>query len=237
MVNHLRHNAVAYLALFVALGGTSYAAVKLPAKSVGSKQLKNSAVTSTKVKNGSLRGEDFKSGELPAGPKGAAGSPGSSGARGATGPQGPRGLQGLPGSAGAGELVGQTTTASSNPTLLPSPELLASATLDLPTAGRLHVYGHARMANFCTASSDVEVGLWLDGNGLPGTRRLVAAPGASLDLAAVTAQLVGDGSVIGSGGVVAAGTHTLSLRADCVTGSDQMSPSGEYMVGAILLAP
>ena len=35
----IRHNAIALLALFVALGGTSYAALSLPAGSVGSKQL------------------------------------------------------------------------------------------------------------------------------------------------------------------------------------------------------
>ncbi|HTX69696.1 MAG TPA: hypothetical protein VMH50_11205 [Thermoleophilia bacterium] len=51
---------VACVALFVALGGTSYAAVKLPASSVGTKQIKNSAVTGAKVKDGSLTGADIK---------------------------------------------------------------------------------------------------------------------------------------------------------------------------------
>ena len=37
----IRHNAIALLALFVALGGTSYAALSLPAGSVGTKQLRN----------------------------------------------------------------------------------------------------------------------------------------------------------------------------------------------------
>ena len=36
----MRHNVVAYLALFVALGGTSYAAIRLPANSVGARQIK-----------------------------------------------------------------------------------------------------------------------------------------------------------------------------------------------------
>jgi hypothetical protein len=40
---------VAYLALFVALGGTTYAAVSLPKNSIGTKQLKNGAVTSSKL--------------------------------------------------------------------------------------------------------------------------------------------------------------------------------------------
>ena len=41
---------VSLIALFVALGGTAYAA-SLPTNSVGTKQLKNKAVTSSKIKN------------------------------------------------------------------------------------------------------------------------------------------------------------------------------------------
>lgn len=37
---------VSVLALIIALGGTSYAALKLPKNSVGTKQLRNGAVTS-----------------------------------------------------------------------------------------------------------------------------------------------------------------------------------------------
>ena len=50
---------VACVALFVALGGTSYAAVKLPANSVGTKQIKDSAVTGAKVKDATLTGADI----------------------------------------------------------------------------------------------------------------------------------------------------------------------------------
>ena len=82
-------NVIASLALFLALGGASYAAVALPAHSVGTKQLKKNAVTAAKIKrnavgsakvaNGSLRAEDFKSGALPQGPKGDKGDPGAAG--------------------------------------------------------------------------------------------------------------------------------------------------------------
>ena len=45
---------IAVVALFVALGGTGYAAFSLPKNSVGSKQLKNNAVTTSKIKNGAV---------------------------------------------------------------------------------------------------------------------------------------------------------------------------------------
>lgn len=83
--------ALAFVALLVALGGTSYAVVALPANSVGKKQLKSNAVTSAKVKNASLLKKDFKSGQLPAGPRGPAGAAGPGGARGPQGAQGPAG--------------------------------------------------------------------------------------------------------------------------------------------------
>jgi hypothetical protein len=56
LLAHVKHNAIAYLALFVALGGTSYAAIKIPNNSVGSNQLRNGAVTSKKLASSSIRG-------------------------------------------------------------------------------------------------------------------------------------------------------------------------------------
>jgi hypothetical protein len=49
LLAHAKSNAVAYLALFVALGGTGYAAVAIPAGSVGTRQLRNRAVTESKL--------------------------------------------------------------------------------------------------------------------------------------------------------------------------------------------
>ena len=76
---------VACVALFVALAGTGVAAVAVlvPADSVGTAQLRNSAVVSSKVKDRSLFAKDFAPGQLPAGPAGA------TGAVGAAGPVGP----------------------------------------------------------------------------------------------------------------------------------------------------
>jgi hypothetical protein len=51
---------VAFIALFVAIGGSSYAVTRLPSNSVGSKQLRRNAVTGAKVKNRSLTAADIK---------------------------------------------------------------------------------------------------------------------------------------------------------------------------------
>jgi hypothetical protein len=80
---------LASIALGVALGGTSVAAVsQLPRASVGTAQLKTNAVTtakirnndirSTDVRNGSLLRADFRRGQIPAGPAGPQGPPGVS---------------------------------------------------------------------------------------------------------------------------------------------------------------
>jgi hypothetical protein len=71
---------ISLMALFVALGGASYAAIKIPKNSVGAAQIKKNAVTSAKVKDRSLLAKDFKAGQIPAGAKGDTG---------ATGPAGP----------------------------------------------------------------------------------------------------------------------------------------------------
>ena len=93
-------NVTATLALLVALGGTSYAAVEIAKNSVGTPQLKANAVTAKKVKDGSLLSRDFKAGQLPGGPQGPAGAAGAAGAIGPNGPVGATGQQGLVGARG-----------------------------------------------------------------------------------------------------------------------------------------
>jgi hypothetical protein len=102
---HLRGNIVAYVALFAALGGTSYAAVRLTPGSVTSSALAPNAVTHSKlapnsvtslnVVRGSLTAADFKAGTLVKG----RGKQGAAGAPGAVGQPGP---QGTPGGASVG---------------------------------------------------------------------------------------------------------------------------------------
>jgi hypothetical protein len=93
-------NVASTLAQVVAFGGTSYAAVALPRNSVGNKELKTNAVTSSKVKDSTLLSNDFKAGQLPAGPRGPAGARGPKGDTGAPGVTGPHGAPGAPGVSG-----------------------------------------------------------------------------------------------------------------------------------------
>ncbi len=75
-------NVIATAALFLALCGSSYAALNLPKNSVGPQQLQKNSVTSKKVKKGSLLKSDFKKSQLASlhGPQGPQGAPGPSGA-------------------------------------------------------------------------------------------------------------------------------------------------------------
>jgi hypothetical protein len=103
---------VAYAALFVALGGTSYAVStgsidsrEIRNETVRSKDIRNSQVRSVDIRNddvrsrdvrdGSLLADDFGPGQLPAGLQGQTGARGPAGAQGPVGPQGVPGVSGL----------------------------------------------------------------------------------------------------------------------------------------------
>jgi hypothetical protein len=95
---HIRRNVIGYIALFIALGGTSYAAIKLPANSVGSKQIKAKAVRASEVKDGSL-GLAELSGRA------------ENALQARSGPRGLQGEQGPTGSAAASLIQGNTDAA------------------------------------------------------------------------------------------------------------------------------
>jgi hypothetical protein len=59
-------NVIATLALMIALGGTSYAAVTLGKNSVRSRNIANGAVTSSKIKNGAVTGAKLSRGAVTA---------------------------------------------------------------------------------------------------------------------------------------------------------------------------
>jgi len=74
-------NVMSTIAVFIALGGTSYAVAR---NSVGNAQLRKNAVTSAKVKDRSLRASDLA-------PSARIGTRGPRGLQGPSGPQGPAG--------------------------------------------------------------------------------------------------------------------------------------------------
>jgi Collagen triple helix repeat (20 copies) len=126
---HVRANVIAYLALFVALGGSSYAAVRLTPGSVTSSALARHAVTRTKLANNSVTGanvvgksltsSDFKPGSVLRGLKGDMGASGDrglqglEGLRGDAGPAGPTGATGAAGRDGSASIGGRARLSGS----------------------------------------------------------------------------------------------------------------------------
>jgi hypothetical protein len=118
IIFHLRNNAVGYVALFAALGGTSYAAVRLAPGSVTNRALATGSVSHAKlaadsvssanILNGSLKRGDFNAGTLKAlvknGSTGANGASGANGGRG-TGVMGPAGPAGPAGANGSASII------------------------------------------------------------------------------------------------------------------------------------
>ncbi len=148
---------ISLTALAVAVGGATplgEAALKqvLPRDSVGTLQLKHNAVTSAKlapntvragqVVNGSLLAEDFKPGQLPAGPKG---DKGSKGDRGPAGPEGPAGISGY-------QIVQASATVNANTTL--------SAIQPRCPAGESVLGGTAAVQGFATAGVFVDTSVF-----------------------------------------------------------------------------
>jgi hypothetical protein len=85
-------NVMATIAVFLTLGGTSYAVAtgsinsrEIANNTVRSADIRDETIRSRDVDDGSLKAQDFAPGQLPAGPQGAPGAPGEPGAAGAPG--------------------------------------------------------------------------------------------------------------------------------------------------------
>jgi hypothetical protein len=123
-----RHSTIAaYLALFLALGGTSYAVVNLPRNSVGAGELRPNAVRSSDVKNRSLKAIDFQRSSLL---KGAPSAPGPVGPAGPSGPAGPAGAPGAPGTARAYARINPNNCANPGPCTLDDSKGVSAAERD-----------------------------------------------------------------------------------------------------------
>ena len=217
LLTHVRRNAVAYVALVVALSGTSYAAVTLSRNSVGPAQIRSGAVRSAELKNRTVRERDLgrallRSLRVP-GPAGATGPAGPAGAVGAQGPEGPRGP------------AGPTDASVDGDAPEPNPEQLnGSHEFTLARPAKVFVFGRAFADNVaCNAAGTVFVGLYVDGDPVPGSEQRPIPPDSNF-------------TVFGLTGTLPPGEHVLAVGLGC-TGGDTLA-SGDFdnrASGAIVL--
>lgn len=213
-------NVIALLALFIALGGTSYAVTALPKNSVGTQQLKKNAVTGVKVKNGSLSSADFAAGTLL---KGDTGASGATGATGATGPQGATGAAG-PAGAQYSSVDGDSQT---NP-IESNAVSVASGTIYLDQAGKYAMFARfdtTLTANMC-AGGDPVLFLSTDGTVLAKSARTFLDSGSTWD----------DFVLFGKMNVAqAAGNHTARIMAGCSNSTAPLSTPTHYNVAFLTI--
>ena len=216
-------NVIALLALFIALGGTSYAVTALPKNSVGTQQLKKNAVTGMKVKDGSLSSADFAAGTLLKGETGATGATGATGVTGATGPQGETGIAG-PAGAQYSSVDGDFQT---NP-ILSNAVSVASGTIYLDQAGKYAMFARfdtTLTANMC-AGGDPVLFLSTDGTVLAKSARTFLDSGSTWD----NFVLFGKMNV-----AQAAGNHTARIMAGCSNSTAPLSTPTHYNVAFLTI--
>jgi hypothetical protein len=98
---HLSYaNVMATVAVFIALGGTSYAVSSLPRNSVGAKQIRSRSVGTKELRRGAVRSSDIKNRAIRLSDIAIAAR---SGLRGQAGPPGPPGPAGIPLSVAVGK--------------------------------------------------------------------------------------------------------------------------------------
>jgi len=210
----------------VALGGSSYAAIKVTGKNVKNSSLtgmdvKNSSLTTADVKDGSLLSGDFKVGQLPAGPAGPAGAAGPAGPAGRQGVQGVKGDTGPPGPT-AGAVDGNGADPPPDPAFG-----MQQVEVDMAAAGKLLVQASVdSMRGVCEfestngqtagGSCTIAFGLYVDGAPVPGTGRSIFAQGACPPEDRFSCYLEArednDMSLLGITGALPAGSHLVQLK-------------------------
>ena len=214
MLAYLRRHHIGLLALFIALGRTSYAAAKMPRNSVGSTQIRSGAVTQSKLAT-SVQSKLAKAGV--AGPAGATGAQGPKGDTGAQGPQGVQGVAGAKGdkgdpgptSAGVG---GNNLTVSPSGTPVPS---LNGTSVTLQQPGKVLVLVTGAASVTCAASTCSRViGATLDGTKVQGLVQSVDG--------AANATTNENIAAVGIVSNVPAGTHSVEITSTNVAGSNDL---------------
>jgi Collagen triple helix repeat (20 copies) len=214
-------NVMATLAVFVALGGTSFAAATL----ITGKNVKDSSLTGADVRTGGLTGSDVKDKSLsPADFSGSVAGP--AGARGITGTSGEAGAQGAKGEPGGPGAKGDTGAQGAAGT----PAIVARSVIPVTgtRSGDAPFYLFSALGSFVktAANSRIQLTYVTDYTGSFGCRiqlRVdgVNANGSSLpdsntqstpgDLRAAGSGIKGPAIVLASFGGLSAGTHAVSL--------------------------
>jgi hypothetical protein len=203
-------NVMATVAVFIALGGASYAAIKVPKNSIGTSQIKRNAVNGSKVANRSLTGSDIDTstvGEVPSA-KHADSADKASSANNATNANTVGGIS-------AGQLQSHAFNVNAKTASLPAgAHTTTAATLELP-AGTYLILGRGEIENNGDASNNevkcsliaeetsarLSIGPALEAQGSPGERTVgeaqlahtFAAPGqVRIDCATVAGWGSGD---------------------------------------------
>lgn len=186
-------NVMATLALFIALGGASWAAIKLPAKSVGTKQIRKGAVTRPKlaknavtsgsVADGTLLVRDFAPGQLFPGTKGDTGGKGDPGA---TGPAGADG-QAAP---SGGEPLRRTVVLHGDGSPTANGTALLNAVAGVPATDRWLVKLEPGVYDLGTSSLSLPSNVDLEGSGDPSSTILSLTAAGTVVASSNTIRLV-----------------------------------------------
>jgi hypothetical protein len=153
------------------------------------------------------------------------GPAGATGPTGLTGAQGLQGLQGLTGNTGtAGPTYGTATAVNSGADPPSSGVTQASTSVTLPSAGNLFVFGRAPGSSVTCSSGAVQWGLFVDSTPVD------ASGTTTLSGAALAGELFGV-----TDSPVSAGTHVVTLKATCTSGSFNTSVTSNAALGAVLL--
>jgi hypothetical protein len=185
-----------------------------------------SIVSAKKSQQQALRG--------PRGPRGPRGFRGRRGKRGLRGIRGPTGLTGAKGATGARGATGPPgpTKAAVSPSVTPTGtgSVVATTTITTTTTAALLVNGKdigAGMTCQASGSCSVKFGLYVDGIPVPGSVQLLSAGASGSDFAPIVTY----GVIAG----VAAGTHTVTMRAVATGSINSEFFGGDQQVEAVML--
>jgi hypothetical protein len=192
LLGYIRRHHIGLLALFVALGGTSYAAVKLPKNSVGTTQIKNHAVTTAKLSTTTVKAL-----------KGAKGDRGATGGTGATGATGAKGDPGAPATFSAAVAANSNTPGLAGGTNTGVP----AASVTLKGDGKILVLVTGTFSATCGGGGGCtyKVGAKLDGTAVANVDTSVTSTAGN-----TVARPVALANIVSAG----AGTHQITLSQD-----------------------